>query len=482
MKQYTDQAMQICKKRGADYADIRIVEITREELGVRNGELSAIENYKSFGYGIRVIMKGAWGYAAAAGLDPAGIKAAAEKAVEIALASSRKINKKVRLAPEPVYIDRWQSPYVVDPFNVSPEEKLNLLFEIDKILRKNKKIKNALSLMNFEREHQWFANLDGSFINQQITRSGAGYEATAVDGGESQRRSFPCTNGQFVQAGYEVIPAFHLLENAEKTREEAISLLSAKPCPAGEKELIIMGSQLALQIHESIGHATELDRVLGLEANYAGRSFVTLEKKGNFRYGSKLMNIVADSTCPTGLGTFGYDDDGVRPERYHVIKDGIFQTYLTNREFAHEIGEKRSRGCNRADGWENIPIVRMPNLSLMPGDAKLDQLIADTRDGILVDGVKCWSIDQYRSNFQFGMEMGWEIKKGKITGIVKDPTYQSITPVFWGNLNAICDESHWTLWGVFNCGKGQPGQRAEMSHGCAPARFSKVTVGVQNAR
>ncbi|MDD5091393.1 MAG: TldD/PmbA family protein [Candidatus Wallbacteria bacterium] len=480
MKEYTTVAMETCRKSGAGYADIRIIDMSTEILGVRNGELSRIVNYRSLGYGIRVLVNGAWGFASSAGLDRTGIAAAAAKAVEIARASAKKINKKVRLAPEPAYVDRWQSPYLIDPFKVSVEEKIQLLFAVDEILRKNKKVKGAEATLNFAKERQWFASSEGAFIDQEILRSGAGMEAEVSDGHEVQRRSFPCTGGQFVQGGYEVVSAMKLLENAEKTREEAVSLLSAKPCPSGEKELIILGSQLALQIHESIGHATELDRVLGLEANYAGRSFVTLEKKGKFQYGSKLMNIVADSTCPTGLATFGYDDDGVRAQRYHVIKEGAFQTYLTNREFAHEIKEDHSRGCCRAEGWSNIPIVRMPNLSLMPGNCKLDELIADTKDGIMVDGVKCWSIDQYRYNFQFGMEIGWEIKKGKITGMIKDPTYQGITPEFWGGLNAICDNDHWVLWGVPNCGKGQPGQTAEMSHGTAPSRFSKVKVGVQN--
>jgi len=480
MKDYCQLAIHICKKLGAEFADIRIIRINQEDLGVRLGALSNIENSESLGIGIRTIKNGAWGFAACSGVSNEIVENTAKKALEISKASSKKIKQKIKLASEPPHIDRWCSPYIIDPFKVSTEKKLNFLFELDKILRDDKKIVNSLATMSFLKEFQWYANSEGSYIVQEILRSGAGIEAHATNGHEVQKRSFPCSfGGQYIQGGYEVINSLGLLENAEKTRKEAVDLLDAKPCPSGEKELIILGSQLALQIHESIGHATELDRVLGLEANYAGRSFVTLEKKGNFKYGSDLMNIVADATFPTGLGTYGYDDDGVRAQRFFVIESGIFKNYLGNREFAHTVNDSRSNGCNRAHGWKNIPIVRMPNLSLLPGDAKLEELIADTKDGIMVDGVKCWSIDQYRYNFQFGMEIGWEIKNGKITGMLKDTNYQGITPDFWGSLNAVCNEDYWTMWGVPNCGKGQPGQRAEMSHGAAPSRFGKVTVGVK---
>lgn len=479
MKHLTGIAIDECKKNGASYADIRIIEIVKEEFTVKDGKLSEINNYKSLGFGIRVIANGAWGFVSSYDVSQESIKKTAQRAVEIAKAASYGINKPVVLADEPVYIDRWHSTYIIDPFKVSIDEKLNLLFSIDTILRNHKNIVKTMSFLSFFKENQWFESSEGSFIEQQILRSGGGFEVYASDGNEVQRRSFPCTNGQYMQGGYEIIYGLKMLENAEKVRNEAIELSKAKPCPSGRKDLIILGSQLALQIHESIGHATELDRVLGLEANYAGRSFVTLDKKGNFKYGSPLLNIVADSTFPQGLATYGYDDDGVRPERFFVIKDGIFQTYLTNREFAHEISENRSRGCNRAEGWQNIPIIRMPNLSLLPGDAELEDIIADTKDGIMVEGVKCWSIDQYRYNFQFGMEIGWEIKNGKITGLVKNPNYQGITPEFWNSLDAICNKNYWTLWGVPNCGKGQPGQTAEMSHGTAPARFKNVVVGVK---
>jgi len=473
-----DFIMDICKKSGVEYADARVVEMTYESLTVKKGELSGIENSISKGVGIRVIVDGAWGFASTNDLSESSLKKNVQLAVNIGKASSHLIKQKVLLTQDKIYQDTWSSPYVVDPFKVSWEDKVGLLMECDKILTEDKRIVDSRVHMSFSKEVQWFVSSEGSRIRQQILRSGGGMTATASNGDEFQRRSFPASFGQYYQGGYEVIQGFDLIENAKNTGKEAIELLDAPQCPSGKKDLILHGEQLALQIHESIGHATELDRVLGLEANYAGRSFVTLEKKGNFKYGSKLMNIVADPTCPMGLGTYGYDDDGVRAKRFHVIKDGIFENYLGNREFASAVNETESRACNRAQGWKHIPIVRMPNLSLMPGGGTLEDIISDTKDGIIVDTVKSWSIDQYRYNFQFGMEAGWVIKDGKISYMVKNPTYQGITPEFWGKMDRVAGFSEWKLNGVPNCGKGQPMQVAEMSHGCSPARFKNIEVGI----
>ncbi len=334
--------------------------------------------------------------------------------MKVAKASATLRKDGIRLAPEPVYNDIWTSPYLIDPFKVPLQDKLELLFEIDKTLRAEERIKVARASMSFWREHQWFANTEGSNIEQIFLRSGCGTSATAVQGSEVQTRSYPeAHGGQFSQMGYELINSLKLKENAERIREEAIALLSAPECPVGKKDLIIGGGQLALQIHESIGHPSELDRVMGMEANYAGRSFLTTDLYHDFHFGSQIVNIVADSTVPTGLATFGYDDDGVRAQRYHLIQNGLYKMYLTNRELAHIIGENRSKGCNRADGFDNIPMIRMINISLMPGKGNLDNLIADTKDGIYLENNKTWSIDQRRLNFQFTAEIGWEIKNGQ---------------------------------------------------------------------
>jgi len=263
-------------------------------------------------------------------------------------------------------------------------------------------------------------------------------------------------------------------------REEAIALLTAPTLPPGVRDIIIDGSQMALQIHESVGHATELDRVLGMEANYAGMSFATTEKLNNFQYGSPFVNLVCDSTIPGGLATIGWDDDGVRAQRWHLVKNGKFVGYQFNRELAHTINAERSSGNNRAQGWVNIPIVRITNLSLMAGEYELADLLADTEGGLWLETNRCWSIDQWRLNFQFGVEAAWDIKSGKKGQLYKNANYQGITPQFWGSCDGIANHKHWILWGVHNCGKGQPGQVAEMSHGAAPTRFRQVNVGVGN--
>jgi TldD protein len=309
-----------------------------------------------------------------------------------------------------------------------------------------------------------------------------GYSATAVAKGEMQRRSYPASfGGQYMSMGYELVAGIRLLENAERIREEAVALLSAPTLPSGKRDVIIESSQLALQIHESVGHPVELDRVLGSEANYAGRSFVTTDKlQERFRYGSEIVNIVSDCTMPGGLATFGFDDDGVRAQRFHIIQDGIFSGYLTNRELAHVVDNERSHGCNRADGFNRLPMVRQTNICLLPGDWTYDDLLADTEGGILLETNKSWSIDQLRLNFQFGCEAAWEIKGGKKGTMYKNPNYQGITPEFWNSCDAICNDDYWQLWGITNCGKGQPGQTAEVSHGCAPTRFRNVEVGIGN--
>jgi TldD protein len=353
--------------------------------------------------------------------------------------------------------------------------------EIDKVLRADPRIKSAESTLAFLSEHQWMATSEGSFIDQLLIRSGAGYSATAVEGGEMQVRSFPNSfRGQYMSMGYEMVRGLNLLDNAERVREEAIALLTAPVLPPGKRDVIIDGSQMALQIHESVGHATELDRVLGMEANYAGMSFATTEKLRNFRYGSDLVNLVCDSTIPCGLATVGWDDDAVRAKRWHLVKEGKFVGYQFNRELAHTIGEEFSSGNSRAHGWGNIPIVRITNLSLMPGDYELEDLMADTEGGLWLETNKSWSIDQWRLNFQFGVEAAWEIKGGKKGQLYKNGNYQGITPQFWGSCDGIANHKSWVLWGVHNCGKGQPGQTAEMSHGAAPTRFRGLTVGVGN--
>ena len=481
MKDLAQRAVDTAKSRGASYADCRIIFTRWEDITVKDGKVGALDIGESIGFGVRVIADGAWGFACSPIVTAAEIDEIAAQAVRIARASAMLKKDDVRLAPEPAVEASWVTPIVEDPFKVPLAEKLALLMEVDKILRTDKRITTAQGTLSFLDEHQWMATSEGSFIDQQLIRSGAGYSATAVGNDEVQKRSYPNSfRGQYMTLGYEMVRGLHLTRHADRVREEAIELLTAPTCPSGKKDIIIDGSQMCLQIHESVGHATELDRVLGMEANYAGMSFATTEKLNDFQYGSEHVNLVCDTTVPGGLATIGWDDDAVRAQRWHLVKKGQFVGYQFNRELAHTINADRSSGNSRADGWSNIPIVRITNLSLMPGSWELDDLMADTEGGIFLETNRCWSIDQWRLNFQFGVEAAWEIKGGKKGQLLKNANYQGITPEFWKSVDAICNNNYWTLWGVHNCGKGQPGQRAEMSHGAAPTRFRNVEVGVGN--
>lgn len=479
MRDLTALGIDVAKSAGATYADVRIIESQSERIAVRNGAIAAADQNDDVGFGVRVIADGSWGFASSSRLTRAEIRRVAGLAVDVAKASARLQARPLRLADQAPVEDTWCTPCLVDPFTVPAEDKLHLLHQIDQVLRKAKRIAAAESWMDFRKAHKWLRTSEGSLIEQTLVRSGAGYEVTSVDGSDSQRRSYPNSHdGQTASMGYELVRSLPLLENAQRIREEAVALLSAKPCPSGRRDLILDPTQLALQIHESCGHPSELDRVLGQEANFAGTSFLTTDKLGAFRYGSDIVNLVADNTLPTGLATQGYDDDGVPAQRWPIVKQGMLDGYMTNRELAHEIGATGSRGCCRADGWQSLPMIRIANLSLMPGEADLDALIADTKDGVYMACNKSWSIDQQRLNFQFGTEIAWEIKKGKLGRMLKNPTYQGITPEFWQSCDAVCNANHWQLWGVSNCGKGQPMQVAAMSHGASPARFRRVTVGV----
>jgi len=480
MFNFAKKAIEIADKHRADFGDIRVIETRRQTLSVRNGEIGSLNDTVTLGFGVRILFDGAWGFASSDVMTAGEVERITRLALNIARASATLKDKKVRLAHEPAYQDIWQTPFITDPFAVPVDKKMSLLFAVDKVLRKDARIKSAVSSMNFIREHQWHMTTEGSRIEQVLLSSGAGYNADAVNAHEAQTRSYPSTHGgQTLSMGYELIDSLDLLGNAERVRGEAVALLTAPACPSGKKDLITYGNQLALQIHESVGHASELDRVLGYEESYAGSSFATTEKLGKFRYGSPIVNLIADATLPGGLATAGYDDDAVKAQRWHIVKDGILSGYMTNREFAGRIGKDRSWGSCRADGYSNIPITRICNLSLMPGRVSEEDIVKDTKDGVIMENNKSWSIDQKRLNFQFGCEIGWLVKNGKKTKMVKNPTYQGITPEFWNSCDAIADENSWRLWGVANCGKGQPGQTAMMCHGNSPSRFRKVKVGVK---
>ncbi len=471
-------ALERARKYGAEYADVRVVLRRTQNINTKNGDVEGVSESFNAGMGIRVLVNGSWGFAGNPDLKEPKIDKAAMRAVEIARASSLLQKEKVRLAPEEVYVDEWNSSYERDPFEVPLQEKVELLVKCTEAMLEGGLVSIAKATMDFFLEEKYFVSSEGSRIKQRILHSGAGISAVAVGEGEIQSRSYPGSfRGQHSACGYELIERLDLPGNCARIAEEAHALLSAPQCESMETTVILGKSQLALQVHESCGHPTELDRVLGMEANYAGTSFMTMDLLGKLQYGSEHVNIVADATCEGGLGTFGYDDEGVKAAKTPIIEKGLFVGYLTSRETASRLNA-RSGGTTRADGWNNIPLIRMTNINLLPGDVPLEEMIAETRDGLLLEDNRSWSIDDKRINFQFGTEIGWRIKNGRIVGMVKNPTYTGITTEFWNSCDAVADEKTWELWGTPNCGKGQPSQIMRVGHGVSHARFRNVKVGV----
>src|SRR3989475_3371055 len=482
MKDIAEWALNIAALRGASYADARIVDERSRTLATKNGKIGSASDAESQGIGIRVIADGAWGFAASKNLRGKAVEPTAARAAATANASASVKQRDVKWAPKNPATAEWTSPYKTDPFTTSVEQNLELLLKIDSELRSVAGVTLAETNMNFRRDEQWFLSSECTHIHQMKYTTGVGYTAYAFAGSEIQKRSYPNSfGGEWQNRGYELVEELKLVENARRVGEEAVALLKAEQCPQGVSTIILDGSQLGLQIHESVGHPIELDRVLGMEANFAGTSFLTLDKLRSLRYGSDLVNIVADARQEhgPGLGTFAFDDEGVPAQCTPIITNGLFTGYLSSRETAHTIGANRSGGTLRAEGWNRLPIIRMTNISILPGKKPLtrEQLITSTDDGIYMETNRSWSIDDKRYNFQFGCEAGWEIKNGKRTRLLKNPSYSGLTTEFWNSLDAICSGDEWVLWGTPHCGKGQPQQVMGTGHGAAPARFAGMKVG-----
>lgn len=473
------RALDLAQSRGAQYADIRVVENRTESIQVKNGVVESLNFAESRGFGIRVLVKGAWGFSSSNYLSAEEIDRVTKHSVEIALSSGLVAGERVDLGPPVISTGRYATPVQIDPFTISLEDRLGILLAADSEMARVEGVRVRQSNLVIIREKKWFANTESAFTEQTIIETGGGVVATAVGDGEVQSRSYPNSFGrQQVTGGWEVVLQWDLPGNSERIANEAVALLTAEPCPADTTTTVILGGdQVALQVHESCGHPIELDRVFGSEAAYAGTSFLTTEKLGNFRYGSEVVNITADSVRPLGLGTFGWDDEGVVAQATPIVREGDFVGYLMSRETASKLG-KASNGCMRASSWNRIPLIRMTNVSLEPGEWELQDLIADTDKGIYMMTNRSWSIDDRRYNFQFGTEIGYEINKGKLGRMLRNCTYTGITPEFWNNCDAICNQNHWIMWGTPNCGKGQPSQIAHTGHGAAPARFRNVRVGV----
>ena len=479
MKDLALQALDLVARRGVTYADVRVIESREREITTKNGRAGHVSSSESMGMGVRVLAHGCWGFAATDDLTREGIEAAASLAFRIALAGVVARKQGITLAPEAAHQATWVSPFRIDPFSLSIDQQLGTLLAVDAELRRQDGITLAEASMHFERERQVFASTLGSMLDQTRVTSGAGFSALSYKDGEIQRRSYPNSfGGQYQLKGYELVEELKLLEHAPRIAEEAVALHTADQCPEGEFDLILDSSQLGLQIHESIGHPIELDRVLGSEANYAGMSFLTLDQLRRLRYGSEIVNVVCDARLEhgPGLGTFAFDDEGVPAQGTDIIRNGRFVGYMTSRETAAQVGDAHSNGCMRADGWARLPLIRMTNVSLQPGSQSLEEVF-DAEHAIYMETNKSWSIDDKRYNFQFGCEIGWEIRKGQRVRMLKNPSYSGISTEFWNACAAIAGREHWTLWGVPNCGKGQPEQVMGTGHGASPARFRKIKVG-----
>ena len=478
MKEKLQAAMSYAKKLGADFADIRVKDIQMESTRVETGSLVSASNERSLGYGVRVYVDGSMGFAASN--DMQAIETTVEEAFNIAKASLTLQGNKVELDTKEAVTATYKTPVLQDPFEIPFAEKLSLMMDCDKNMRASQGVSRTYVSFNFRKDDVIFACTDGSYIEQNFCQCDVSLGAIATNDTDMQRRSY-C---DVIRAGFESVREKDLPNRAMTIGQEAVQLLAAQDCPSGTYDVIITPRQLFLQIHESVGHPTELDRVLGSEAAFAGRSFLepanVLDKP--ITYGSKHVTLVADATCPRGLGTFAYDDEGVPAQNITLVDKGEFVAFQTSRDNARHVGQNSSGG-GLSDGWRNLPIVRMTNINLMPGDATLNQLIEGMEYGFIFDENKSWSIDDLRVNFQFACELAWEVKDGKLTGkIFKNPIYSGKTTEFWGSCDGVANADFWELVGVPNCGKGQPMQVMRVSHGSSPARFRNIKVGVNDVK
>jgi TldD protein len=463
---------------GAVYADARVVASGAEGLGARNGVLERLQQSESVGVGVRALLGSSWGFSATPDLTDVGARAAGERAAAIARASAAVPGPPLHLADVPVTCGHWESGWSEHPAGVALSEKADLLVNVTSSMRAVDAVAVAEAMIQWWDTEKWFVSSQGHRISQHLVETGTSMTATAVGESETQRRSYGGIGGKWATRGFELVREADLPTNAGRIAEEAVALLSAPECPAGTTDLILGAEQLALQVHESVGHAIELDRILGWEAAFAGTSFLDLSGLGTMRYGSELMNVTADATLPGALGTFGFDDEGTPAQRVDIVRDGTWVGVLSGRDSAAATGLPPG-GMVRADGYNRLPMVRMTNVGLLPGESSLAEMIAATDDGIYMDTNRSWSIDDKRLNFQFGCEVGYEVKGGQRGRLLRNPTYTGITPRFWNSMDMVGGPDEWLLWGTPNCGKGQPLQVGHTGHPAPPARFRDVRVGVR---
>lgn len=471
-----DIALGTARSLGATYADIRINRYRTESISTREQQIQNVSRNQNFGFGVRVLFKGTWGFAASRSVTPADVRRVTRHAVEMARANSVYQRQRTRLTPAGKVIAKWRNEFEKDPFDVSIDDKIQFLLRLNETAMKTAGVSFVNSQMGWVNEQKFLASTDGSRIEQYIIRGNPGFNVTAVNratGDFQSRNSFGGPQG----IGYEYMEKYDWLGEAQQAGEDAVAKLKAKPIEPGQYDLVLHPSHLWLTIHESVGHPTELDRSLWWEADYAGTSFLTRDKIGKLQFASKIVNFVADRTQPGALATVAYDDEGVPSQSWHLVKDGVFVDWQTTRDLAAMVGGK-SYGCLHADSWGSISFPRMPNVSLTPanGNVSLEDLIAGVEKGILIHGNGSYSIDQQRYNFQFGGQTFREIKNGKIGNMVRDVAYQSRTTDFWNACDGLGGSNTYRLGGSFNDGKGEPTQSNAVSHGCPVARFRKINV------
>ncbi|MHA2494442.1 MAG: TldD/PmbA family protein [Candidatus Hodarchaeales archaeon] len=477
-KEFVDRCLTEIEQYNVSFADTRVFQRFTDVFNFRMGTVETTANDFEFGFNVRVLLDGAWGYAASSKLALKDIPEVVQQAVKVAKASGKKLRKPVELTDEPVYTETYATPYKIDPFTVDPEEKLDILRNADEIIRESgDQIRVSRTFIDAFRIRAFLGNTEGSRINQEQTFVGVAVQATAI-GTDVQTRF----SGNYLMRGFEYANSeFNFEEEAERVGKEALLLINeAKKCPEEKTALILGPHQLGLTIHESTGHPTELDRVMGFEADFAGTSFLTTDKFGsNYRYGSDIVNLVCDPTLKYGLGSIRYDDEGVQTKRFHIVENGIFKNYMTDRELAYELGYQHSFGNARMANYNRLPIIRMGNLHLEPdpeGPKDIDELIAETPNGVYADFNKSWSIDDKRVNFQFGTEMGWRIKNGEKADLLKNVNFNAMTPEFWASCDRITKTAQFVANSAPNCGKGKPMQSMWVSHGGGWARFQNTSV------
>ncbi len=463
--------------RGAQFADVRFETTRSERVEVRNGIVASLADAASSGYGVRALVDGSWGFAASDDPSDAALDATAARACAIARAGAAIARRRIGFPPARAYVDEYATPVERDTAGVPLGERVALLLEAERNLHAGSAIAVGRAWIDLWSAKKTLYSSIGGRIGQHIVQTGCGMEAMAVGDGDAQTRTFPGDVGLYQSGGWEIVEKANLRDNAQRVGEEAIALLSAPQCQSGVRDVVLGGSQVSLQIHESCGHPAELDRVMGWEANFSGTSFLEIEQLDRLRYGSPHVTIVIDNAMPLGMATCGYDDEGTKSGLSDVVRDGILVGYEMSNDTARAIG-RESNGCVRAQSWAFAPMIRMCNLSLLPGNVAFEHLFDDVRDGLYMESNRSWSIDDRRLNFQFGCEIAWEIKNGKRGRMLKNPTYAGMTPQFWGSCDAVGDAASWFAWGTPNCGKGEPMQVGRTTQAAAPARFRNVAVGV----